>query len=295
MTNRGGRRGDPIGLRTAQHDRLLIAVVAAMSFLATLAMAGNVAASGIAGHWLAGARTMVTIVPDPSMPVQEAGSVTRIDAVLTALREQPTLSGVRQLSASELGQVLKPWLGAAGTSGMKLPGVILARDDARASGLSAALRQIAPGTLIEKGGRLTARLMVLSESLQAAAAAIMVIVAAVAASVVGVSVQAGLAQRREAIEIVHGLGARDRDIAHPFARQIARQAALGGLVGGLAALPVLLGLERLAAGLTVVAPGGGTGLAPALWATPLVLMGMAALIGWGVAEVTVLRWLRRLS
>ena len=295
MTNQGGRRGDPIGLRTAQRDRLLIAVVAAMSFLATLAMAGSVGASGLAQHWLAGARTMVTIVPDPSMPVQQAGSVTRIDAVLTSLREQPTLSGVRILSSAELGAVLKPWLGDAGTSGMQMPGVILAQGDAQVSGLGTALRQIAPGTLIERGGRLTARLMVLSESLQAAAAAIMVIVAAVAASVVGVSVQAGLAQRREAIESVHGLGARDRDIAHPFARQIARQAALGGLVGGVAALPVLFGLERLAAGLTVVAPGGGAGLAPALWAAPLLLMGTAAFIGWAVAEITVLRWLRRLS
>ncbi len=305
----GRARPDPIGLRAASHDRLLIAVVAAMSFLAALAMAGNLATTSLADHWLGGARNMLTIeVPDPTAAVQASSSVTRIDAVLAALRQRPTLSAVRALSPAELGRLLKPWLGDASSSGgtgIALPGVIIAQGDARASavaGLSTGLNQIAPGTLIETGGGLAARLTTLTESLQASAAAILLIVAAVAASVVGVSVRAGLAQRREAVDIIHGLGARDSDIASPFAREIARQAGLGGLLGGLAALPVLLWLGRLAAGFALVPHAADRGVAGMLmdvpvllWAGPVVLMLVAALIGWGVARTTVLGWLRHLA
>ena len=306
---RSRARPDPIGLRAATHDRLLIAVVAAMSFLAALAMAGNVATSTLAAHWLGGARHVLTIeVPDPTASVQAASRITRLDAVLTALRQQPALSGVRALSPAELGHLLKPWLGDARTSGdagIALPGVIMAQGDTHPHAVAALrqeLDQIAPGALVETGGGLAARLTTLTDSLQASAAAILLIVAAVAASVVGVSVRAGLAQRREAIDIIHGLGARDRDIASPFAREIARQAGLGGLLGGLAALPVLLWLGRLAAGFALVphsaAHGVGAMLADMptlLWAGPVVLMLVAALIGWVVAQTTVLGWLRHLA
>jgi cell division transport system permease protein len=302
-------RPDPIGLRAATQDRLLIAVVAAMSFLASLAMAGDFATSTLAAHWLGAARNVLTIeVPDPSASVQTASSVTRLDAVLAALRQQPTLSGVRALSPAELGHLLKPWLGhasASGDAGIVLPGVIMAQGDARRAAVTTlrqVLNPIAPGTLVEAGGGLAARLTTLTESLQASAAAILLIVAAVAASVVGVSVRAGLAQRREAIDIIHGLGARDSDIAGPFARDIAQQAGLGGVLGGLAALPVLLWLGRLAAGFALVPHSAGRGMAatlatmPALlWAGPMVLMLAAALIGWVVARTTVLGWLRHLT
>lgn len=133
----GRARPDPIGLRAASHDRLLIAVVAAMSFLAALAMAGNLATTSLADHWLGGARNVLTIeVPDPTAAVQASSSVTRIDAVLAALRQRPTLSAVRALSPAELGRLLKPWLGDASSSGgtgIALPGVIIAQGDARAS------------------------------------------------------------------------------------------------------------------------------------------------------------------
>src|ERR1019366_9282191 len=77
--------------------------------------------------------------------------------------------------------------------------------------------------------------------------AALLVVVAVAAAVVAVATRAGLSVRRQAIEIVHGLGATDGYIARRFALRATRLAAIGGGIGAMAALPVLLLLADLAA------------------------------------------------
>jgi cell division transport system permease protein len=159
---------------------------------------------------------------------------------------------------------------------------------------------VAPGTLVESHGEWLRRLSALASSLQACAGLMLLVVAAVAAAVVAVATRAGLSARREAIEIVHGLGATDGYIAARFAKRAGRLAAAGGLAGTLAAMPVLLGLANLAA--PFASPGGAArldagplaALPAALW---LMLSGLpcaSALIGFVTAQVTVRRWLRRL-
>ena len=75
------------------------------------------------------------------------------------------------------------------------------------------------------------RLARLSRSLQACAGMALLLVAAVAAAVIAVATRAGLAARREAIEIVHGLGATDGYIAARFAGRATLLAATGGAAG----------------------------------------------------------------
>ena len=77
-----------------------------------------------------------------------------------------------------------------------------------------------------------------------------------AAAVIAVATRAGLAARREAIEIVHGLGATDGYIAARFAGRATLLAATGGIAGAVLALPVLLTLANLAAPFTGGAAGG---------------------------------------
>jgi cell division transport system permease protein len=124
----------------------------------------------------------------------------------------------------------------------------------------------------------------------------------VAAAVIAVATRAGLSARREAIEIVHGLGASNGYIAGRFAARATALAAAGGLAGGLAATPALIGLAHLAAPFAGTGPGAGgpplielgTALPPALW---MLLPGLplaAAAIGFLTAQATVRRWLRRL-
>jgi cell division transport system permease protein len=169
--------------------------------------------------------------------------------------------------------------------------------------LAARLARPAPGTLVEAAGPWFARLAVLARSLQALAALALLIVGVIAALVIAIATRASLSARREALEIVHGLGASDSYIANRFAARASWLAALGGILGTLAALPALALLTRLAAPFAaLMAPAGGVGAAgmvppAAPWLAVLwlaTLPAAAAAIGWLTAQVTVRRWLRRL-
>jgi cell division transport system permease protein len=106
--------------------------------------------------------------------------------------------------------------------------------------------------------------------------------------------------RRQAIEIVHGLGATDGYIAGRFARRATFLAAIGGTLGAIVATPVLLTLAQIAAPFSGVAAAPETAaellavLPPALWLVLPSLPAGAAAIGFLTAQGTVRRWLRRL-
>jgi len=296
-------RFDDLGLKRALSDRLLPLLVAAMAFLAALALAGVVAASALARHWQAGAGGMITVqVPQPTAPAA-SGSGTRADAVLASLHGSPGVAQARQLSDDELVALLRPWLGSgAGRIAIPLPAVIEVQISGAGpdpAALAAAVAQAAPGAVIEEHDRWVRRLAVLAWSLQACAALAIAVVGLVAVAVVTVATRTGLAARRDAIETVHCLGAPDGYIAARFAGRVTVLAAGGAAIGAAIALPVLIGLTSLAAPFTGrAAPDGAVGLFSAmpvsLWLCLPALPGIAAAIGWITAQSTVRRWLRRL-
>lgn len=291
---------DELGLRRALSDRMLPFLVAAMAFLAALALAGWVAAASLARGWQAGAGASLTVqVPRPNDSATAGG--TRLEQVLNLLRDTPGIETAHALSEKELSTLLEPWLGKTGDlANLPLPAVIavhLADPDLALQPVTDRLTAAVPGTLVEQEGIWASRLAVLGRSLQACAAAALLIVAAVAVAVIAVATRGGLAARREAIEIVHGLGATDGYIAGRFAARATLLAGTGGLAGGLLALPVLVWLAQLAAPLS--APSGGPddqliGVPIGLWMLLPGLPLIAALIGFLTAHGTVRRWLRRL-
>ena len=299
---------DELGLRRAISDRMLPFLVAAMAFLAALALSGWVGAAALASSWQAGAASALTVqVPQPGDPAAQGGG-TRLARVLAALREAPGVAEARALSQDELGALLRPWLGAGvDRLVIPLPAVIAVRLGDGAVGVDGLARQLdalAPGTLTEQHAGWMRRLSVLARSLQACAGLILLLVAAVAVTVVAVATRAGLAARREAIDIVHGLGATDAYIAGRFAVRATTLAAVGGGVGALVALPVLLALANLAAPLAGAVPRSAslaglsidllTALPALVWLALPGLPLLAAAIGCVTAQITVRRWLRRL-
>lgn len=292
---------DVLGLRRALSDRLLPALAAAMVFLAALALAGATGAAQLAGHWQSGAaRLLLVQVPRPQ--AVEAGGIARAEAVGLALGSAPGIASAHQLSGDEMAAVLRPWLGAD-PAALHLPlpamfAVTLSPGEA-APGLEAVLQRAAPGTLVERGDSWLARLGSLVRSLQACAAAAVGVVAFVAVAVVATATHAGLATRRSAIEIVHGLGAADRLIAGRFAGRVTALVFSGALGGLAVAVPVVLSLAQLAAPFQAASarpdPAGLLKiLPPALWGALLALPFGAAAIGWITAQFAVRRWLARL-
>jgi cell division transport system permease protein len=300
---------DELGLRRAVSDRMLPFLVGAMAFLAALALGGWVAAASLAQHWRLGAAAAMTVqVPHPTDPAAGGGG-TRLAGVVALLNSTPGVAEARALSDEELADLLRPWLG----TGMErlsipLPGVVqvhLSEEGPDLDALDARLGALAPGTLTESHGVWIARLTALARSLQACAGAALLVVAGVAVSVIAVATRAGLAARREAIEIVHGLGATDGFIAGRFASRATGLAAIGALAGALLALPVLLGLARLSAHFAAgpaaaddtaanTAANALAALPAGLWVALPALPLAAAAIGFVTAQGTVRRWLRRL-
>ncbi len=304
-------RADDLGLRRALSERLLPLLVAAMIFLAALALAGTVAATGLARHWRMGAARLVTVqVPDPQAAAPGGGA--RGDSVARLLAHAPGVESARMLAGAEVAALLAPWLGAdAGALALRLPAVFEVRVRAempgapqRAAGLdaqlSAGLDAAAPGTLVEHNGAWLVHLTGLAASLTACAALALLVVAFIAAAVVALATRAGLAARRDAIEIVHGLGAADSVIAGQFSARITGMTFRGSLLGLVVALPVVVGLAQLSApfqagSFDLASPEALlASLPPELWAALAMLPLVACVIGWGTAQVTVRRWLGRL-
>lgn len=274
---------DPLGLRKALADRLLLGLVAAMALLAALALAGRDGADRLAQRWREGAQAAVTVqVPQPD--------AMRMAKALEVLRNLPEVAAAEPVDPARMAELLRPWLG--GVANIPLPGVIEIRlADLSADPVLIGDRVAAevPGAVTEAHGVWVARLVALAAAVQGVALAVVALVAGVAAAVVGVAVRAGLSARRDAVLVLHGLGARDAEVAGHFAARAAWLAGLGAAVGTGVAVPALAGLAMLAGPL-----GGETSWTSLPWLDLFVLPFAAALVGWIATQATVRLWLRRL-
>ncbi|WP_137178819.1 FtsX-like permease family protein [Roseomonas sp. AR75] len=289
MARRARYSRDPLGLRRALAGWLLPGLVAAMALLAALAVAGAQGAAALAERWQRGAAAAVTV----QLPDSDAA---RVERAIAALRRMPEVSEASAMDQERLAELLRPWLG--GSAGLPLPAVIEVRlRDTSVDPVLIGDRLAAsvPGAVIEAHGLWVQRLAALARSLQGLSWVILALVAAVAAAVVAVATRAGLAARRDAVEVLHGLGAEDRYIAGRFARRLGLLAAGGALAGTIAAVPALALLADLAAP-WIGAGTGGMAQSWALlpWPALAAVPPFAFLVGWGTAQATVRRWLRRL-
>jgi cell division transport system permease protein len=246
---------------------------------------------------------MLTVqVPSPEVGTAAGGS--RADNVARVLAGTPGIESSHRLSSDDIAALLKPWLGENPASlALPLPAMFEVRLNGAefdAAALAARLAQTAPGTLVERNGAWLARLADLVRSLRACAALSLLFVAFIAAAVISLATRAGLAWRRDAIEIVHGLGATDGMIAGLFAMRMTILTLGGALLGLVVSTPVLLGLTSLAA---PFGSGSAEALTPAellralppvLWTQLAALPPIAAGIGWVTAQATVRRWLGKL-
>lgn len=297
-------RFDELGLRRALADRMVPFLVAAMAFLAALAVAGWMGAAVLTGHWENGAGSTLTIqIPTPAGP-NAAGTGTRLDTVRALLSATAGVESADVLSDQYLDTLLRPWLGAnLKDLAIPVPTVVAVHMTGRAdafAGLATQLAQKAPGTLLEDHAEWAGRFATLARSLQLCSGLVLLLVTLVTAAVIAVATRSGLAARREAILIVYQLGATDGYIARRFATRAATLASIGGAIGGVFALPVVFTLTALAVPL-----GGGTGPAPTaaaayaflplpLWLLPVILPLGAAAIGYITTQITMRQWLRQL-
>lgn len=269
-------------LDTAGGGRPMVWVLAIMLFLTLLAAAagiGTARAAATLGTQLAGRATVQIVTADPDLRARQAA------AALVALRQSSAVTRAVPVPRAELARLLGPWLGGqADDADLPVPALIdvdVADTPGAIDRIGAALATVAPGARIDRHGDAMAAMGDLLGSLTALAIGLVALMAAATVAVVILAARAGLDAHRTTIEVMHGLGATDVQVARLFQRRIARDAALGALFGGLAALAVvaLLGVQVSRAGSALL---DGVALGRVGWialiATPFAFVLLAALV-----------------
>jgi cell division transport system permease protein len=219
----------------------------------------------------------------------------RLAAALDAARSTPGVGAVRTVPEQEMRRTLRQWLGpAANDQSLPVPALIHVE---LADGTQAAVldRRI---TAAVPGGRLTAERATLEpllrsiRMLQWLALSLVVLMGGATAAAVVLSARGALDTHRGTIDVVHGMGATDRQIASLFQRKIALDAFAGAALGGLAAALIL----ALLGGGSAALGGELGGRAPLGW-VDLVLLALvpvaAVVLATLVARLAVLGALRR--
>ena len=274
-----------------EHSRFLPWLIAFMVFLSILAVAGMLVLNATASRWDAGVRGTLTVQVVPS--ADAADDEARLNEVLTVLATSPEIAKYDAMDEARLIRLLEPWVGAAaGSADLPLPRLIDVElkpaTDLTAAGLRKRLDVRVKGFTIDDHRVWLDRLVRMIETFEALALVVLLFIVLATIGTVVFTTRTGLAIHRDAIEVLHLIGAQDNYIARQFAGRALGLGVKGGILGLCLAAPTLWGLAHLAQSLDErLLPDIGFG--PVHWALLLALPISVALIAMSTAKITVLR------
>lgn len=247
-------------------DGALVFVVAVLCFLACLTGFAALAANRAAHGWTAQLTGSATVV------VRARAGETPDSA---AARAAETLSGVRgvveaqALTREKAEALLEPWIGKdALVDDLPTPRLVTLDLDPKgpptAETLDKALKAASVDATVDDHSRWIADIERAANLTRLAALGVFALIAAAAAAVIAFATRAGLAARRDVIEVLHFSGAEQGFITELFQNRFATMGAMAGLLGGAGAAII---------GAAVRYFGGGAGVAPVL---PLAWIDLAA-------------------
>ena len=275
--------------RDRAQDVLLVFVAAVLCFFACVGIIAALAANRAAEGWATQLRGSATVL------VRPIGDQTADSAAERAAETLAGVKGVAEASALEKEKaqaLVEPWLGqGAQLADLPLPRLIAVEFNPKlpppsAAELTRVLKAAGVDGVVDDHSRWISGIMSAGRVARGAAIAAAALMALAAAAVIAFATQAGLAARREIVEVLHLSGAEDRFIVSLFQNRLAELAAVAGLIGG--------GAAALAAALYRVA-GGGVGLTPVLpvaWSDLLSVLPcplVAAIVAAAAARITAQR------
>lgn len=199
-----------------------------------------VAAAGLA---LGNVATIVAGGVSQRFSIQLAGGEARQPAAIAAARATPGVAAIRPVPNSEMRATLERWLGPI-DAGADLPLPAMIDVDLAAGADPAAIgRRIevaVPGARFVAHADSLRPLLSALHAVSLLAVALVLLVALASGAVVVLAARGALDTNRATIEIMHGVGASDAQVAALFQRRIAIDALTGGVSGGLVAGLVLL-------------------------------------------------------
>ena len=232
------RNMSPIVPRASISGRALVAVVAIMTFLASLTTGTVLLVSASAAEWQSEVSSEITIQVRPS-PGRDLDRDAQ--AASDAMRAQSGILEVRPFSKEESAKLLEPWLGSGlSIDELPVPRVIVARVQPGTAldlgALRARVTQAAPSASVDDHRAWIERMRSMTGATVFAGVGILILV--IVATIISVSfaTRGAMAANRPIVEVLHFVGAGDSFIANRFLRHFLRLGLEGGLIGGGAAM-----------------------------------------------------------
>ncbi|MBN9453182.1 MAG: ABC transporter permease [Bosea sp.] len=242
-------RGLPANLRRDQPlvpvdnvaGRALMAVIAILTFLASLSAGAAVLAARASDQWRGAISNEMTIQVRPDSHRKIDDDVARAVMLASGLKE---VESVRAVPKVESDKLLEPWLGT-GLDLVELPVprliVLKLRSEAGADlgSFGTTLRREVPTATLDDHRLWVRRLSAMAGTIIASGFAIVLLVLTAAALAVAFATRGAMAGSRDSVEVLHFVGADDDFIAREFQSRFIRLGLRGGLFGGLAAIATI--------------------------------------------------------
>jgi cell division transport system permease protein len=242
-------REAPIVPKHSISGRALVAVIAIMTFLASLTIGAVMMVIAAASSWQSDVAQEVTIQVRLVAGKNIEQSVQRAIAIT---RATPGVASVRALSKQESGRLLEPWLGSGvSLDSLPVPRLIIVQVASDRppdlAALRATLAAEAPGASLDDHRSFIQRLRAMSDTAMAIGLAVLALVFAATVLSVSFATRGAMATNRSTIEVLHLIGAKDNYIAGQFQRHFLFLGLEGGAIGGGAAIVVFIALSILSA------------------------------------------------
>jgi len=224
----------PIVPRASIAGRALVAVVAIMTFLASVTTGAVLLVSASATEWQSDVASEITIQVRP----QDGRNLDKdVAAIVDAMRTQPGIVDTRPFTKEESSALLEPWLGRGlSLDDLPVPRVIVARVSPGSTLDLAALRSriqsVAPSASVDDHRAWIERMRSMSGATVLFGLGILALV--IIATIISVSfaTRGAMAANRPIVEVLHFVGAGDRYIADRFFRHFLLLGLEGGVIGG---------------------------------------------------------------
>lgn len=242
-------RGLPANLRRDQPlvpvdnvaGRALMAVIAILTFLASLSAGAAVLAARASDQWRGAISNEMTIQVRPDSHRKIDDDVARAVMLASGLKE---VESVRAVPKAESDKLLEPWLGTGlDLVELPVPRLIVLKLKAEAgpelTSFGATLRREVPTATLDDHRLWVRRLSAMAGTIIASGFAIVLLVLTAAALAVAFATRGAMAGSRDSVEVLHFVGANDDFIAREFQSRFIRLGLRGGLFGGLAAIATI--------------------------------------------------------
>ena len=261
-------------------------LIAIMTFVMVV-----VAAAGLA---LSNTASVVKTGVENRYSIQIADGTASASVALAAVRAAPGVARAEQVPPEDLRRTLESWLGPVGSEAdLPLPVIIDVdlKPGADARAVSAAVARAAPNAAFVAHRSSLAPLLQALTGLTWLSFGLVLLIAAASSAAIILASRGALDTHRTTIEVMHGIGATDAQVARLFLRQIAIDALLGGIAGALAAGMILAAIVGGASFATSLAGGP-----PLDWGDAAILAGLpfaVAILATLVARRALIRALRQ--